>query len=83
MCLAIPGKLIEVTAQLDDTFRIGKVSFEGIIKDVNLALVPEAQPGNYVLVHVGAAISIVDEEEAKKTFDLLKQLGDLDELESS
>ncbi len=83
MCLAIPGKLIEVTAQLDDTFRIGRVSFEGIIKDVNLSLVPEAQPGNYVLVHVGAAISIVDEEEAKKTFDLLKQMGDLDELESS
>lgn len=80
MCLAIPGKLIEITAQLDDTFRLGKVSFEGIIKEVNLAMVPEAQPGQYVLVHVGAAISVVDEEEAKKTFDLLKQLGETEEL---
>jgi hydrogenase expression/formation protein HypC len=81
MCLAIPGKLIEISAELDETFRLGKVSFEGIIKEVNLALVPEAQPGQYVLVHVGAAISVVDEEEARKTFELLKQLGETDELE--
>lgn len=81
MCLAIPGKLVEITAQLDDTFRLGKVSFEGIIKEVNLALVPEAQPGEYVLVHVGAAISVVNEEEANKTFELLKQLGETKELE--
>lgn len=81
MCLAIPGKLIEISAELDETFRLGKVSFEGIIKEVNLALVPEAQPGQYVLVHVGAAISVVDEEEAQKTFELLKQLGETDELE--
>ena len=80
MCLAIPGKLIEITAELDNTFRLGKVSFGGILKDVNLALVPEAVPGDYVLVHVGAAISIVDEEEAKKTFELLEQLGEMDEL---
>jgi hydrogenase expression/formation protein HypC len=81
MCLAIPGKLIEISAELDETFRLGKVSFEGIIKEVNLALVPEAQPGQYVLVHVGAAISVVDEEEARKTFELLKQLGETDELD--
>ena len=80
MCLAIPGKLTEITAELDNTFRLGKVSFGGIIKEVNLALVPEAMPGDYVLVHVGAAISIVDEEEAKKTFELLEQLGETDEL---
>lgn len=82
MCLAIPGKLVEITAQLDDTFRIGKVSFEGIKKDVNLALVPEAKIGQYVLVHVGTAISVVDEEEAKKTFELLKQLDELREIDS-
>jgi hydrogenase expression/formation protein HypC len=81
MCLAIPGKLIEITAALDETFRVGKVSFEGIVKEVNLALVPEAHVGSYVLVHVGAAISIIDEVEAKKTFDILKQLGELDELD--
>ncbi len=81
MCLSIPGKLIEITAELDETFRVGKVSFDGIIKEVSLTLVPEAQIGNYVMVHVGAAISIVNEEEAKKTFDLLKQLGELHDLD--
>ncbi len=81
MCLAIPGKLIEITAQLDNLFRKGKVSFGGIIKEVNLYMVPEAKPGDYVLVHVGAAISVVDEAEAKKTFDYLKQMGEVEELE--
>jgi len=80
MCLAIPGKLIEITAQLDNLFRKGKVSFGGIIKEVNLYMVPEAKPGDYVLVHVGAAISVVDEAEAKKTFDYLKQMGEVEEL---
>ena len=80
MCLSVPGKLIEITESLDDIFRLGRVSFDGIVKEVNLALVPEAKPGDYVLVHVGAAISVVDEEEAQKTFDILKQLGELDEL---
>lgn len=81
MCLSIPGKLIEITAVLDETFRTGKVSFDGILKEVSLTLVPEAKVGDYVMVHVGAAISTVDEEEAKKTFDLLKQLGELHELD--
>ncbi len=81
MCLSIPGKLIEITSQLDETFRVGKVSFDGIIKEVSLTLVPEANVGDYVLVHVGAAISTIDEDEAKKTFDLLKQLDELHELE--
>ena len=81
MCLAIPGKLVVITSQLDETFRKGKVSFDGVLKEVSLALVPEANIGDYVLVHVGAAISIIDEEEALKTFDLLKQLGEFNELE--
>ena len=81
MCLSIPGKLVEITSQLDETFRLGKVSFDGVIKEVSLTLVPEAQVDDYVLVHVGAAISVVDEEEAKKTFSLLKQLGELEDLE--
>jgi hydrogenase expression/formation protein HypC len=80
MCLSIPGKLIEITAVLDETFRTGKVSFDGILKEVSLTLVPEAKVGDYVMVHVGAAISTVDEEEANKTFELLKQLGELHEL---
>lgn len=81
MCLSIPGKLVEITSELDETFRVGKVSFDGIIKEVSLTLVPEAQIGDYVLVHVGAAISTIDEEEAKKTFEILKQLDELHELE--
>jgi len=83
MCLSIPGKLIEITAELDETFRTGKVSFDGVIKEVSLTLVPEANVNDYVLVHVGAAISTIDEEEAKKTFDLLKQLGELNDLDTS
>ena len=77
MCLAIPGKLLAITTQLDETFRTGKVSFDGVIKEVSLTLVPEANVNDYVMVHVGAAISVVDEIEAKKTFDLLKQLNEL------
>ncbi|SFC93264.1 MULTISPECIES: HypC/HybG/HupF family hydrogenase formation chaperone [Flavobacterium] len=76
MCLAVPGRLEKVTAELDETFRIGNVSFEGIIKEVNLALVPEAKVGDYLLVHVGAAIGIIDEAEAKRTMEVLKQMGE-------
>jgi len=83
MCLSIPGKLIEVSAQLDDTFRVGRVSFDGVVKEVSLTLVPEARVGDYVMVHVGAAISVVNEEEAQKTFDILQQLGELNELDPS
>jgi hydrogenase expression/formation protein HypC len=83
MCLAIPGKLLSITAQLDETFRQGKVSFGGIIKEINLSMVPEAQVGDYVLVHVGVAIGRVDEEEAKLTFEYLKQMGEVDEIEKS
>jgi hydrogenase expression/formation protein HypC len=80
MCLAIPGKIISITSQLDETFRMGKVSFGGIMKEINLCMVPEAEVNDYVLVHVGVAISKVDEEEAHKTFDYLKQIGELEEL---
>lgn len=82
MCLSIPGKLIEITAVLDETFREGKVSFDGVVKKVSLTLVPEAKVNDYVMVHVGAAISVVDEEEAKKTFAILRQLDELNDLEA-
>jgi hydrogenase expression/formation protein HypC len=82
MCLAIPGKLTTISEQLDESFRFGKVSFGGIIKEVNLSMVPAAQVGDYVLVHVGVAISVVDEEEALKTFEYIKQIGELNDLES-
>lgn len=81
MCLAIPGKIIAVNSGSDDLFRTGKVSFSGIIKEVNLCMVPEAVVDDYVLVHVGVAIGIIDEQEALQTFNYLKQMGDLEELQ--
>lgn len=80
MCLAIPGKIISITGALDETFRTGKVSFAGIMKEVNLCMVPEAKVDDYVLVHVGVAISVVDEEEANTTFSYLQQMGEVEEL---
>ena len=83
MCLAIPGKITQISTELDPTFRMAKVTFGGIVKEVNLAMVPQARVGDYVLVHVGVAISVVDEEEAKLTFSYLKQIGELDELKET
>ncbi|MBK7093667.1 MAG: HypC/HybG/HupF family hydrogenase formation chaperone [Saprospiraceae bacterium] len=81
MCLAIPGKIMSINDELDDLFRIGKVSFDGIIKEINLVMVPEAVIGDYVMVHVGSAISVVDEEEARETMDVLRQLDEMCDLE--
>ncbi len=80
MCLAIPGKIISIENQEDVTFKKAKVSFGGIVKEINLGLVPDAKIGEYVLVHVGVAISKVDEEEAKITLGYLKQMGEMNEL---
>lgn len=81
MCLAIPGKILEIDSELDDLFRTAKVSFGGIQKSINLCMVPEAQVGDYVLVHVGVAISKINEDEAIKVFDYLKAMGEVEELE--
>lgn len=80
MCLAIPGKVINILNEDKDEMRIGKVAFGGILKTVNLHLVPEAGVGDYVLVHVGVALSRVDEEEANRTMNFLIQMGELDEI---
>jgi hydrogenase expression/formation protein HypC len=80
MCLAVPGKLIDITGD-DPVFRSGRVDFGGIIKQVSLACVPEAKVDDYVLVHVGMALSTVDETEAREVFSYLKQMGELEELE--
>ena len=74
MCLAVPGR-IENIDNMDPIFRTGKVCFGGIIKTINLACVPEARTGDYVLVHAGLAISVIDEEEARKTLDCLDEIG--------
>lgn len=80
MCLAVPGKLVSIEGQ-DLMLRTGKVSFGGIVKEVNLAFLPEAKLGAYVLVHVGFAISTLDEEEAQQVFEYLRQMGEMAELE--
>lgn len=82
MCLAVPGKLVELLDENPLTRR-GKVDFGGILKDVNLAFVPEACVNDYVLVHVGVAISRVDEAEAQQVFEYLRQIGELEELQDS
>jgi hydrogenase expression/formation protein HypC len=82
MCLAVPGKIISIEGT-DPVFRSGKVSFGGIQKQINLAYVPEAKVGDYVLVHVGFAISIIDEAEAEEVFEYLREMGELAELEES
>ncbi|MGI9160431.1 MAG: HypC/HybG/HupF family hydrogenase formation chaperone [Saprospiraceae bacterium] len=80
MCLAIPGNIVAINSEPDELFRNGKVNFGGIHREVNLSLTPEARVGDYVLVHVGAAISVVDEAEAKETFEYLRRIGELNEL---
>jgi hydrogenase expression/formation protein HypC len=74
MCLGVPAKIVELFEQND--LAMGKVEFGGILKEVCLAYTPEAQVGDYVLVHVGFAISRIDEQEAKETLDLLNELAE-------
>jgi len=79
MCLAIPGKIETITGA-DPITRMGRVNFGGVFKEVSLAYVPEVQIGDYVIVHVGFALSKVDEEEAHKVFEYLERMEELDEL---
>ncbi|MBQ4914646.1 HypC/HybG/HupF family hydrogenase formation chaperone [Maribacter sp. MMG018] len=81
MCLAIPGKIKSIESQYDGMVRMAKVSFGGITKEASLEMLPDADVGDYVLVHVGVAISKVDEEEAQKTFKYLEEIGELGDLE--
>jgi len=79
MCLGIPGK-IETILKDESPIRSGIVSFGGLKKQVVLAYVPEAEEGDYVIVHVGFAISKIDEQEALKVFEYLEKIGELEEL---
>jgi hydrogenase expression/formation protein HypC len=81
MCLAVPGKLISIDDNLA-LMRSGRVNFGGIVKEVNLAYTPEAKVGDYVLVHVGFSLSIVDEAEANQVFEYLRRMDELAELDS-
>jgi hydrogenase expression/formation protein HypC len=80
MCLAIPGIINEIELQYNGTVRMAKVKFGSIIKEASLEMLPDANVGDYVLVHVGVAISKVNEEEAAKTFEYLQEIGEIDEL---
>lgn len=81
MCLAIPGKIL--TSEEQNGIRMGRVQFGGITRETCLDFVPEASVGDYVIVHVGFAISVVDREEAERSYELLQSMGLLeDELQS-
>lgn len=79
MCLAIPGKIVEVL-DADPLMRMGRVNFGGVVKEVCLAYVPEATTGEYVIVHAGFAISRLNEAEATRVFEALDALGAVEEI---
>jgi hydrogenase expression/formation protein HypC len=81
MCLAIPGRILE--ARIDEHgVRMGHADFGGIVKQICLEYTPEAEEGDYVLVHVGFALHTIDEAEARRTYEALRELDQLDELEA-
>ena len=76
MCLAVPGKILEIKDPGDPLFRSATVSFGGVLKEVNLSMLSEAKVDDFVMVHVGVALSVVDEEEAELTISHLKKMGE-------
>jgi len=80
MCLGVPGKVLSIEMR-DDGMSMGRVSFGGVVKEVCLAYTPDVEVGEYVIVHVGFAISKVDEDEAQQVFRFLAQMNELNELE--
>lgn len=79
MCLAVPGKIKSIE-NTDPVLRSGKVDFGGVSRDVNLSFVPEANVGDYVIVHVGFALSTLDEQEANEVFEYLRQMEEAEAL---
>lgn len=76
MCLAIPGKVVSI--ENSNGMRLGRIEFGGIVRQASLDFVPEAEVGDYVMVHVGFAISRVDAAEAQRTYELLQQISDIE-----
>jgi hydrogenase expression/formation protein HypC len=76
MCLGVPGKILEIYEV--ESLKMGKVDFSGVVREVCLEYVPEAEIGDYVVVHVGFAISLVSEEEAQATIEMLREIIDLE-----
>jgi hydrogenase expression/formation protein HypC len=83
MCLAVPGRILTVLEEENFGLRRRNVDFGGIHREVCLDYTPEARVGDYVLVHVGFALTVVDEREAQRLFELLRQLDQLEELKES
>jgi hydrogenase expression/formation protein HypC len=83
MCLAIPGQVVEIIPGGDPTLRRGRVDFGGVRKEVSLAFTPDVALGDYVLVHAGFALNVVDEVEASRIFEELCRMDELRELEPS
>jgi hydrogenase expression/formation protein HypC len=77
MCLGVPGKIIEIYER--DGLNMGKVNFSGIVRESCLDFVPEAKVGDYTVIHVGFAISLLSEEEAQKTLEMLREIVDIGE----
>ena len=80
MCLGVPGQVIEVIHN-EIGIPMGKVDFSGVVKEVCLAYTPEVEVGQWVVVHVGFAISLIDEVEARKVFEYLEEIGELLDLQ--
>jgi hydrogenase expression/formation protein HypC len=81
MCLAVPGKIVSIFEDDPPEVRRGKVDFSGVQKEICLAFTPEAVIGDYVIVHVGFALNVVDEAEAQRIFETLDEMGQLAEAE--
>lgn len=77
MCLGIPGRIVTIVGE-DPIYRMGKIDFGGILKEISLAYVPEAQVDDYVIVHAGFALQVMDETEAQKTFEYLREIGEIE-----
>ena len=75
MCLAVPGRIVSVSGN-DPLLRVGRVDFGGAIKEINLAYTPEAQPGDHVLVHVGFAMTVIDEAQAERILGDLRTIAE-------
>lgn len=78
MCLGIPAQVLEVNRFDDLGIVEGKVDFSGVQKQVNLSFTPEVEPGDWVVVHVGFSISVLDEDEARRTLEYLRELGEME-----
>ncbi len=77
MCLAVPGRVLSLSGE-DPATRVGRVDFGGVVKEVNLAFAPEASVGDYVLVHVGFAIAVIDEAEAGRVMRDLEEIAEFE-----